>query len=140
MIILDEVKNISFLQNTCLIDNYQPFTKNHIIYLPIDNEDNYYKVLNKIKDNKLRLRIKSMNRVYIPRINKGKLGSSQLNYIGRKEYKIDQSRATGNGYTIMPNPTAYQQYNVALNTCRMVMKMKDRTLNPSTSSTYLYYI
>ena len=140
MIILDEVKNISFLQNTCLIDNYQPFTKNHIIYLPIDNEDNYYKVLNKIKDNKLRLRIKSMNRVYIPRINKGKLGSSQLNYIGRKEYKIDQSRATGNGYTIMPNPTAYQQYNVALNTCRMVMKMKDKTLNPSTSSTYLYYI
>lgn len=140
MIILDEVKNISFLQNTCLIDNYQPFTKNHIIYLPIDNEDSYYNVLNKIKGNKLKLRIKSINRVYIPRINTGKLGSSQLNYIGRKEYKIDQVRASNNGYTIQPNPTAYQQYNVALNTCRMVSKMKDKTLNPTTSSTYLYYI
>lgn len=140
MIFLNDIENMKYIQNPCYIDNITPFSKKHAILIPTTDEDLLYTLLKQLRNKNWKVKIKSVDKMYIPKKNMGQLGNSKLNYNALKFFKEDSTRAKQEGFGVGADVAYYQEYNVVLNLSRMMKLMSVRNLNPGTAGTYAPYM
>ena len=129
MIFLSKLNNMTLCRAVCYPDDMPRLNRNTAIIMPTAEEDVFLDVLDKLKYNRSRLRIKDINYMYLPKYYNFKAGIKTIRF--QQEKFLDKIKELKEkSHTIATNTTTnIRNYNVVFNYTAIAAELLDPSVN-----------
>ena len=129
MIFLSKLNNMTLCRAVCYPDDMPRLNRNTAIIMPTDDEEVFLDILDKLKYNRSRLRIKGINYMYVPKYYNFKAGIKTIRF--HQDHFLDKVKELKvRSHTVATNTTTnIRNYNVVFNYTPIAAHLLDPSVN-----------
>lgn len=129
MIFLSKLNNMTLCRAVCYPDDMPRLNRNTAIIMPTDDEEVFLDILDKLRYNRSRLRVKGINYMYVPKYYNFKAGIKTIRF--HQDHFLDKVKDLKiRSHTVATNTTTnIRNYNMVFNYTPIASKLLDPSVN-----------